>query len=43
MKRSNGIRKIQAQYFGDDRDDSDNKTDASSPFAVDPMKNIETA
>ena len=43
MKRSNGIRKIQAQYFGDDRDDSDDKTDASLSSAVDPMKNIETA
>lgn len=43
MKRSNGIRKIQAQYFGDDRDDSDDKTDVSYPSAVDPVRNVETA
>jgi len=43
MKRSNGIRKIQAQYFGDDRDDSDDKTNVSSPSAVDPVRNFETA
>ena len=43
MKRSNGIRKIQAQYFGDGRDDSDDKTDVSSPSAVDPVRNVETA
>lgn len=43
MKRSNGIRKIQAQYFGDDRDDSDDKTDVSSSSAVDPVRNVETA
>ena len=43
MKRSNGIRKIQAQYFGDDRDDSDDKTDVSSPSDVDPVRNVETA
>ena len=43
MKRSNGIRKIQAQYFGDGRDDSDDKTDVSSSSAVDPVRNVETA
>ena len=43
MKRSNGIRKIQAQYFGDGRDDSDDKTDVSSPSAVDPARNVQTA
>ena len=43
MKRSNGIRKIQAQYFGDDRDDSDDKNDVSSPPAIDPVRNVETA
>ena len=43
MKRSNGIRKIQAQYFGDDRDDSDDKNDVSSPSAVDPVRNDGTA
>jgi len=43
MKRSNGIRKIQAQYFGDGRDDSDDKNDVSSPPAVDPVRNVETA
>jgi len=43
MKRSNGIQKIQAQYFGDGRDDSDDKTDVSSPSAVDPARNVETA
>ena len=43
MKRSNGIRKIQAQYFSDGRDDSDDKTDVSSPSAVDPARNVETA
>ena len=43
MKRSNGIRKIQAQYFGYGRDDSDDKTDVSSLSAVDPVRNVETA
>ena len=43
MKRSNGIRKIQAQYFGDNRDDSDDKTDASLSSAVDPVRNVGTA
>lgn len=40
MKRSNGIRKIQAQYFGDGSDD---KTDVSSLSAVDPVRNVGTA
>ena len=43
MKRSNGIRKIQAQYFGDARDDSDDKTDVSLSSAVDPARNVQTA
>ena len=37
MKRSNGIRKIQAQYFGDDRDNSDDKRKQDGNIYVDPV------
>ena len=42
MKRSNGTRKIHAEYIRDESADSDDRMMSLSSSAVDPVKNVET-